>query len=155
MYKNIALVCYPESCNIDESIEKIKHNLVYYAYILHDKDLENNKQKKPHYHVVLSFINGTSKKQVAKVFNVNEELVQKLGNLYGNIRYMLHLSEIGKHVYDFNEIVTYNLDRDLILSKVKSIISNDNDILNDIINFIYNGEYPTNSEILRYVLHLH
>lgn len=48
--KNYSVVCYSESCNIQESLEELIlcGNCKAYAYILHDKDIDSNGNiKKP------------------------------------------------------------------------------------------------------------
>lgn len=108
MIKNVAFVCYPESLpNNIENIIKLNSNIRKYAYILHDKDLDDNGDlKKPHYHVVLEYEKSTQKEYIAKNFGISSELINPCKNKIGYIIYMSHINECNKVKYDINEIIS-------------------------------------------------
>lgn len=108
-------VVYPESLP-DGWLDKLKESCDQVIISpLHDKD-ENpdGKPKKPHYHVIMKFINDT-KYSVVKTLIVDElhqpwpQVTKSLG---GSIRYMVHADHPDKFQYDKNDIQSYGVSRD-------------------------------------------
>lgn len=87
-----------------------------YAYILHDKDLnEQGDLKGPHIHIVLCADVGKSSANWIEHFSDGLKVeksavsVQMQGSEKKCIRYLLHLDDGAKHQYDRSEVVT-NMD---------------------------------------------
>lgn len=79
-----------------------------YAYILHDRDLDNNGSlKKAHYHVYMHFGQGNaSLESVAKWYGVSTSYVAKIkSNQYLILKYYLHDNIPNKHQYAINDMI--------------------------------------------------
>lgn len=83
-----------------------------YAYILHDKDLNEDKtDKKPHFHLLLFFNNARYINSIFKEFNLdNNNLIEfaKKDKVH-TIRYLIHCDNNEKFQYSIEDIHT-NLD---------------------------------------------
>lgn len=111
-------ILYPDATNYkcDDVLETIKSYFDDWAYILHDKDVEDasGELKKAHYHWVGSLKNPV---QISTVINRLEvpaqyvEFIRKIGgkeNLgwKGAIRYLIHDSHPEKFQYDTSAVVS-------------------------------------------------
>lgn len=151
--KNVLIVAYQESCNVKEIVKKLIYNgnVESCAYILHNLDIdENGAIKKAHYHIYIKYNKPTTKKQVAKNFNVSENLVQSALNPNGIIRYFLHLDDKDKTQYKKDAIFSYGLDIDNLLSKSALGTQSEILILQDLVNKIRSNYNLI--ELLDYVL---
>ena len=97
--------------------EYVKHKIGYpHAYILHDKDKEDNgDDKKPHIHIVVNFNRAVSLSWAIKYIN------DMLGSIctscvYAEVpynvkhyinEYLLHIGYIEKYNYSNDELITY------------------------------------------------
>ena len=111
MKMNDVILYQEDGWNPDKIIDIVnqKKSVKEYAIILHDKDLdEENKPKKPHYHVFLNYGNGNVKpKDVAAWFNIKENAVERIHtNKFRTLRYYLHLDEENKHKYSIDELIS-------------------------------------------------
>lgn len=97
---------YPESCaeNWREILSKYKA-----ACILHDKDIkEDGEQKKPHYHLILTFEGVKSLKQVKAItdeLKATQPFVCQ--DLKAYTRYLVHADNPDKYQYSQNDIITF------------------------------------------------
>lgn len=109
--KSISIVVYPESCpDLDFVINTLP--IKRYAYILHNKDLnENNEIKKPHFHLIIQFTKAVNTNALLKKLGLSIDfLVQPLGDWTSMIRYFQHLDNPEKTQYSYEEIITnYNV----------------------------------------------
>lgn len=166
-YKNLTFIAYDneeKGIYIPKLMEELKEKCESWAYIKHDKDMdENGEVKKAHYHIILRFYNEVNKSTIATKFNIHHNLVQALGNLYGSIKYMLHIAEENKHKYDVSELKVHNLDLETILTKIKLNCSSDEQSLIKLIELIkkaqwdykYNNKktkYLANTDLLKIVI---
>lgn len=83
----------------------------FYAFILHDKDInENGEVKKPHFHIVLDYSDGKEKvcSRVEKILKVNNNSVRVnyIQNPIKMVRYLTHKDSKDKYQYDDNEVIT-------------------------------------------------
>lgn len=79
-----------------------------YAFILHDRDMEEDGSfKKAHYHVYLNFgKSSTSIQSTARRFGIAEHLVQKIKtDKYRTLQYFLHSGAEGKQEYQMSQMV--------------------------------------------------
>ncbi|MBP1890125.1 signal recognition particle GTPase [Clostridium moniliforme] len=130
-----------ETFNI-ENIKKVlneKDCIKEYAYIIHDKDKnENGELKKPHIHLIMRFKNNQPQniKYISKWFNLNPNFVSKIKSkkFEDAIKYLVHLNAPEKFQYLINE-VTANFN-------VKRVIDNEKEQneLDGILDRILNGE---------------
>lgn len=137
------LLIYPDSVDhiADEIIKYVQDN--YWdkypcAYILHDKDIDDNGVlKKPHYHLPVKFPNRRQINAVAKELNIPENLIQWRSDWDGTIEYLVHSDKLDKHLYEWDEVKA-NFD----LTKYKSEFGGFDDIsnLNIILEWIKNNK---------------
>lgn len=111
--RNIELIIYDYNI-LQDKIQIIDDNLIEYAYILHDKDIDEKTGdiKKAHYHLRVFDDNQRSISAWAKLFNVKENDIQVLENKRRAIRYLIHLDSPKKHQYSNIDIVTNIVDID-------------------------------------------
>lgn len=80
-----------------------------WAYILHDKDTdENGKQVRPHYHVMLHFKDAKTILKVSKIFDDKEQFIEAWKSTINNgYSYLIHETNNAqnKHHYDFSEVI--------------------------------------------------
>ncbi len=93
----------------DDWVEIMQLSGLQYAISpLHDKDFdpENNKMKKPHYHVIVCYGNPTTFNNVQSLTNrLNAPIPQALETVRGYYRYLTHKDNPDKYQYDENQIV--------------------------------------------------
>nr|WP_015231149.1 replication protein [Mycoplasma capricolum]AFY63032.1 plasmid replication initiation protein [Mycoplasma capricolum subsp. capricolum] len=105
-----AMVIYPESLpeNWKEILQQTGCEI---AYILHDKDIEpTGEPKKPHYHVIMSYTNGTTTfNNVKRITDaLNAPIPQGIESVGGYYRYLTHKDNPEKYQYDEKDIVHLN-----------------------------------------------
>lgn len=122
MAKHLEIILYQEDgYNNDSILEVIKqHKMIkLYAFILHDKDTDDNGELvKPHYHVYLNFDTGNATEEsVAKWFGTDKHTVQRIKTSRELVlKYYLHWGKTGKHQYSIDEMVC-NFDLESYLAK--------------------------------------
>lgn len=113
LYKKFSVILYTEPTYVLLSYLNVEE----YAFILHDKDMDDNGEiKKAHYHLYLKL---TSKKRISTLYNdivriLGKEatqpfLIQNLTNERSFQRYLIHADDLDKYQYSLTEIVS-NLD---------------------------------------------
>lgn len=105
-YKNRThlLMLYPEDATHMDALEKIKKSYEY-AYILHDKDVEETGEiKKPHYHVVLRFANQKWNTALAKELGIKENYLEEPRNFNNALAYLIHFNDEDKYQYPLGEV---------------------------------------------------
>lgn len=94
--------------------EKLKEKLekstaIEWAYILHDKDLDQDSKKiRPHFHVVLRFKDAKTLSRVSKLFEDQPQYVEAWHSTINNAySYLIHetTGAQSKHHYDASEVV--------------------------------------------------
>ena len=87
--------------NITELIEQYGK----YAWILHDKDTdENGVLKDPHYHIYLEFPNARGLNSIADELGIAPNMVQIVRDKKGLLAYLTHRNSPEKWQYDDSEI---------------------------------------------------
>lgn len=105
-----AFVMYPDSMP-DDAFERIKQSGLPCAISpLHDKDLNPDEvEKKPHYHVILTYSGPTTFNSVSKfTSSLNGTIPVPLESVRGYYRYLTHKDNPEKFQYDDNDIVHLN-----------------------------------------------
>lgn len=145
-YKEFSIILY------DEPTRSFLLNLgvEYYAYIKHDKDYnENGEIKKSHYHLYVKLYKkktiGGVFNIVCRHFNINANLIEPIDNTFRFIRYLSHIDEEDKHIYNLDEI-TCNFDLSIYYNLKER---NDNFVL-EIISKIDRGEIKNFKELVKY-----
>lgn len=108
---------YPDDKEVpfDETLDMICMAAVEYAYIIHDKDVNNmGAPLKPHCHMYVKLPQEISIKQFCEKFHVWEYLVEYALDKGACIKYLRHLSirgdkDDGKHIYEPEEVFS-NID---------------------------------------------
>jgi hypothetical protein len=131
-----AFVAYPESCPKEILIEKLTQSGVQCEISpLHDDVNPDETQKKPHWHIILSYEGPTTYANVAKLTaSINATTPQPLEALKGYHRYLTHKDNPEKKQYSEADIISINgfTIRDYI-DMTKSEITN---LKRDIMHFV-------------------
>ena len=147
MPKHCEVILYQEDgwnasriLTVIESKQSIKN----YAFILHDKDVDNSGKSKPsHYHVYLNFgTNNVQFQHIAQWFGIKENLVSKIkANKYATIKYFIHKDYPDKFQYDVSNVYA-SFDIEKFLNENER-----NESLNNLLQRCANGEItPFNYE---------
>ncbi|MDK6810570.1 Rep family protein [Ligilactobacillus agilis] len=127
-----------------------KSNAEQWAYILHDKDVnEKGEPIRPHFHVILKFKDAKTISRIAKLFNDQQQYVEVWHNTINNgYSYLIHetTNAKNKHHYDPSEVVA-SFD---FVTRIKQIREKVNKpSRHDIENFIddYSNEQLTKEEL--------
>lgn len=85
---------------------KNKNNNLEYAYIIHDKDIdEKGDLIEPHVHIALKFTSARKIDYVAKWFDLSTSTVEKVkGKWVDVLQYLTHANSPQKHQYDLSEV---------------------------------------------------
>ena len=81
-----------------------------YAYIMHDKDVDEfGEIKKAHYHLILRWNDTKSINALSKELGLPVNRITKIKSFKSSIRYLTHIDYKEKYQYKYNDIVT-NMD---------------------------------------------
>lgn len=148
--RNVELILY----DIEEVYKCIKICNEYnyeFAYIRHDKDLQENLEdfKKIHYHFQVYNEFQKELNTWGKIFEVNLARVQKISNKKSAIRYLIHADNNDKFKYDIIDI-TSNFE---IIKYFDKLISDENCEIDLIFTYIdYHKRKIGVKELIDYVL---
>ena len=98
--------------NVDDILKLVTELSVKHYYILHDSDfdIETGELKKAHYHVIMSFKTPRKLRTITNYFSAYEQFkpnsFERIRNITGAKRYLIHLDDGDKHRYDVSEVVT-------------------------------------------------
>lgn len=109
----------------------------HYAYILHDKDKnDDGTLKKPHYHLLLFFKNARWGSSILNDIDIdNPNLIEFRENKASAIQYLVHSNNLDKFQYDYTDIIT-DINIDLYFNKLKNKEDTDIAIIFDyIVNY--------------------
>lgn len=136
-----------EENNIPAIIEKLKNCSASQVFVIrHDKDKVKQDDgttipKRPHHHFALRFENPTLISTVANMFDLQPcdyHLIQKAKNFKASCRYMLHLDQKEKHLYDIKELQVIKGEKDdyynIAIGKAQFVMT-DADLFPDFGNF--------------------
>ena len=120
--------------------EGLSHNAITkYAYILHDKDVDDDGNlKTPHYHVFIWLKNAYDSKYIAEWFGVKEQYINRIQSEVSALEYLTHLNAPQKFQYSADEVIS-NFDIGKTIDKEKEKMSH-NSRLSDILTAIDNGD---------------
>lgn len=118
-----------------------------YAYILHDKDKNDDGTfKKEHYHLLLFFRNARWGSSILKEINIdNPNLIEFRENKAEAVQYLIHSNNLDKYQYNIEDIIS-DIDISIYFNKYKDNETKDVSILYDYItNYVgiifYNQVY--------------
>lgn len=124
-----------------------------YAYINHDKDLDDDDNlKKAHTHVVLSFKNPRWSTKLAEDLGITINYIKDCEFINKALTYLIHLNEIDKFQYSIDEV--HGPLRDKLVKIYKKLNQVDDDIaFNEIREYIVNTQrFIRYSEVAKFVL---
>lgn len=106
--RNFSIILYQESFLIDDGfLAKYLYDVVEYACILHDSDIDGDGNlKKPHYHVLFRFDTPRSISSVANRFGIVENLVEIVRKWKIGLRYLTHCDYPNKFQYPVSSLLT-------------------------------------------------
>lgn len=93
-----------------DNMNKILEEKMYikrYAYIFHDKDVDKEgKLVKKHIHLILEFSNPVPTKNIANIFKVKENFIEKIKSkkFEDAFKYLLHINAPNKYQYNIEEV---------------------------------------------------
>lgn len=146
-YRNFALLTYLEPTQIESVLYKHDRQLKAYAYIIHDKDIDQfGELKEKHIHLLLALVNNTTCDAVRNWFNGFEDskgqrintLAQPMHDICGSYEYLTHNTEKaigeGKYVYPTEDIKGNNLQyfQDTTKQDVDNLTLAIDDLLNGV-----------------------
>lgn len=137
--KYFCILLYQEWDNLTLLLNNIISISNNYAYIQHDKDLDDNNQpKKVHIHMVIEMgarrtIDGLYALLKNSCVEFTSNLIQTCSNLNGAIRYLTHIDYPEKYQYPYEQISTNNGEW---LKEHYDIQLSDQQAFNLIINYI-------------------
>lgn len=107
--RNWVIIVYPESAPKDWRGILDNMHLQWIESPLHDKDTNpDGTIKKAHWHVILAFGSKKSYKQVKEIADrLNAPVPQKVHNMKGQVRYLVHLDNPEKYQYSIDEVRAY------------------------------------------------
>lgn len=113
--RNFTAIVYPESA-VEGWRDILKElHISFLVSPLHDLDLNDDGQpKKAHYHIMLFFEGNKSDKQIIDIFDsigaVYTRKTMVVNSKRNMARYMCHLDEDDKPIYDTSAVYTYGVD---------------------------------------------
>jgi len=115
---------WPDKDQILETCKKISQR---YYIILHNQDwTDDGEEKKLHWHVLMKFTSARQLGTVANYFNdypsLKKNSYEKIANIDGAKRYLVHYDSKEKYQYDPNQVITNDLAyKDCLIEKQSSI----------------------------------
>lgn len=148
-YRNFMVLFYKESIhyNFDDVIFNL-HGFKYYAYIKH---LPETEEKEEHYHAFIHLDNATTEESIAKKLGIPKDKVQYVKNVRASCRYLTHIDYPDKIQYDLNSVKVSGLFQRKFLKNFEDV-KTEEEIIQDIYNFIDNVHYDTYCEKLKYLI---
>lgn len=121
-----------------ESVLKSKECIKDYAYIVHDKDVDDKGAlKKSHVHLALRFNNAYDTKHISQWFDVPEQYIGRVkGKWVDVLKYLTHKNALDKFQYLDEEVVS-NFD---FVEEIKNKDKSKDERKFEIINKIVSGE---------------
>lgn len=134
-YYTAELILYLDNTNHLELLEYLIKKYDY-AYILHDKDTnDDGSLKKEHIHLLIFFKNARWGSAILKEINIdNSNLIEFREDKAKAIQYLIHSNNLNKFQYNYQDIKT-NINIDIYFNKYKDDETKDVSLIYD---FIFN-----------------
>lgn len=148
-YRNFLVLFYDESKHykFDDVIFNL-HGFKYYAYIRHEPEDE---EKTPHYHAFIHLDSATTEKAVAKRLGIPPEKVQYVKSFRSAARYLTHIDYPDKIQYDVDDVKVSGIFQRKYLKQFEDV-KTDEEIINDIYNWIDENEFKDFFLKMRYLI---
>lgn len=143
-------IIYKDDINFSKYFDNIMNNYEEVTYIEHDKDInENGEKKKPHYHMLFKVgENARHLSAVAKEIGIAENYLQGC-NKKSMLQYLIHLNNQEKTQYSINEV--HGELKDELVKILLKKEPEENKYIN-IINNIKQGSINNITELLEYAI---
>ena len=151
-HRNYILLLYPDEDISHKNCLDVIKKYYDYAYIIHDKDIDNdNKLKKSHIHCLVSFPNARHLSAISKEFGITDNYIRVCNSFNNSLYYLIHYNEPTKHQYSIDEVFGP------LKKKLIKLINNDkldeDDVITYILDMIDNTfDYLTITSLNRYCL---
>lgn len=119
-FRNFSLVTYLDENTLLNILGEHQHQLKAVSYIVHDKDVTDDGQRKEtHTHVLLALFNNTTENAIKNWFNggyvdlngnVINTLVEKCNCIQAQFDYQIHKRNLDKYQYDISERKGWNFE---------------------------------------------
>lgn len=152
--RNFVFLLYPENAEHIQALEKLKSSCDAYAYILHDKDVdENGSLKKPHIHFVAMLASKQNIDRLCAALGIPSNYCDVIrGSVVGSLRYLIHRDDPDKYQYDVSDVLANFVG----LKRFRDALSvrvDESDAVQRIMEFIYcSPSFLTVSDLTRFVL---
>lgn len=148
------MTLYPDSTsyNHDEIIGYIMLDFQDWAYILHDKDTneDTGELKKAHTHLLFRHSDRLSINSISKKYGVPVNDIKWKADWKGAIQYLVHYNHPEKYQYDISEIVS-SYGEDIKQFFTVKQVQEEEQVL-ALYNFIYEQRISTMHDLLKYSL---
>ena len=117
--RNFCALLYPDCEEHQKAFETLLNDEnIKLCAIQHDRDeySESNEEhkagdtKKAHYHLVIEYSNPRTRNGIAKELGISKTAFEPCDSLRGAKRYLLHLDDDDKVLYDISEVFGNNTD---------------------------------------------
>lgn len=148
--RNITFLIYEDSC-IPDWKEYLNELHIPMLWIYHDKDVENGKPKKPHYHVMIMFEGKKSDSQLQEIVDrcggANGQY-KKINSIRGMARYLCHMDDPDKYQYDSKEVHAVAVD----YSSLVGMASDKYKAIREMLEFIKANDIISYDELMDYAM---
>lgn len=146
-FRNWMILLYDQSDNyvLSDILFNIS-SLKNYAIIKHDPEME---EKQQHFHVYLELSSATTQERLAKRLGVPQNYLKRVKSRRGAVRYLTHIDYPNKIQYPIDSVkVSRSFQRTFL--KCYEDLKTEEEILQDIYNWIDNSSFADFFEKLRY-----
>ena len=132
----IMLYANSQSYVFDEVMTKIQEYAPEWAYVLHDRDVdENDNLKREHYHVAVRFPTARTRKAVANVIGIEPNYIERWDSFKKACRYLMHADNPEKTPYGY-----YYVESNFDFVKLTNVQESEAVKVKEILNFIWTDE---------------
>lgn len=134
-YRHWIILLYDDTTSYDfQEVLRIIKAQKKYAYIKH---VPETNEKKPHFHIILSFENPTLKSSLAKKLGIPINYISEVKNLRSMCRYLIHKDDDDKIQYSLDQVKYSKMFEKEFLKQFDDLESEE-EIIDNIYNFLDN-----------------
>lgn len=148
-YRTFTFVAYEDSTSYD--FNNVLANLKTYKNWAYIKHLPEENEKKEHYHFIIKLDNATTCDALSKKLGIGANYIQFVRNERAMCRYLIHFDDPQKLPYSFEDIRVSRL-WERKFKKHFEDLKTEEEIIQDIYNWILNNHYYTYQEKLMYLV---
>lgn len=149
-FRAFMIVLYPDDVTHSSVLDCVISTIDDYAYILHDKDFnENGELIKQHYHVLIRLKDACTISALSNRLGVAENYIEPTKNNYINgLRYLIHKDNKEKYQYEIDNVIG-TLKETLIKDLDKD--KNESDYILELMDLIESLGYITITEFVKII----